>query len=252
MRINEDFIDNNISDSELDLASSVALSNSRNPQQQLIDDFLSGKYKAFLRLTLTFPGEEVLSEKQTREIINNFAASFKRFVQMCPYLKSCSDALLCSKMFLNWTDCFCNDIYDNCGIIGFQIAPTMRKKDLLLLHESIWKLARPVLRATTPYEKYHIASGFDFLVKDGDSFERIGSFSDLASPCFSKEKICLREMSEGHLDGFDDFIEMSWWILDKDMTKEEQYELCKWAIARNSEMSKNLTFVDKAKRLFKK
>ena len=59
-------------------------------------------------------------------------------------------------------------------------------------------------------------------------------------------------MSEGHLDGFDDFIEMSWWILDKDMTKEEQYELCKWAIARNSEMSKNLTFVDKAKRIFKK
>lgn len=94
---------------------------------------------------MMFPGETVLTENETKDIIKQFYILFRRFVKMCPYIESCSNVLLCSndKLFSNWNPLLCDD-YETAGIVGFKVSSHMRKKDLMLFIESIWKIARRV------------------------------------------------------------------------------------------------------------
>lgn len=214
-RINEDFLD------DLDM-NSVDLSTEQinaDDQDAVYAELTSGKYYTFLRFEMMFPGETVLTEKETENIIRKFYLSFKRFVKMCPYIDACSNVLLCSgdKLFSDWNPIMCEE-YDAAGLIGFKASPTMRKKDLMLFIESIWKIARNVFNNKNPYDLYHIAAGFEFLILEGKHFTRIANNIDIASPCFSKERIYLDLIKDGHLKKFDDIIELSYAILDQDMT----------------------------------
>jgi hypothetical protein len=170
-RINEDFLD------DLDM-NSVDLSTEQinaDDQDAVYAELTSGKYYTFLRFEMMFPGEAVLTEKETENIIRKFYLSFKRFVKMCPYIDACSNVLLCAgdKLFSDWNPIMCEE-YDAAGLIGFKASPTMRKKDLMLFIESIWKIARNVFNNKNPYDLYHIAAGFEFLILEGKRLSVIG------------------------------------------------------------------------------
>ena len=221
-----------------------------NETESVETEFFSGRWPLFLRIQCCIGHvKNDPTSEEMKKIIKNCLENVRKFLKVCPFIEKISERDLYSSVLREtkkdsfWSEQFADDsTYNFNGIVAFKVSKTITKKNIFMLIESLWKVLKKVQNSLE--EGFGLYFDFWYIDNEPGVIKKLSQEYDVASQIFYKQRFI---MNRNMWDTYDEIIMMSYVMLNQDMSKEEQRQLCIDAI---EQCDYKLSFFDKLKRHF--